>query len=438
MSAPSPARPKIVSVLTALYLFCIPLQWTPNPWNIQLSDLVFVGLAICILFNRRFFSRMPLHRLDLFLGLYLAVSAFSFWRSGNRLESGIPLVKQLYLATVYFLFAVLSENAGDRQKWCRWQARTAVCAALFGVLAAAVYYLFGLFYPSIGMPMPIPAVGKIFRVQGPFYSHEYFGDYLTFSLPLLIGLSIKSESPGRWRIGLAAAAAAAILTVTHSLAGLCAGALFFLWWTPLAKNRAWRIARIALCAATIFLFLAVNGLSIVSIRQCTITSGKNPAVPPAPYVYAFQDKQLGSDQITFDISYNPMSYFLLKKFAVEAFLDKPITGQGLEQYPEVTARAYQQGRIHSTYKRMDAHCTLLGRLAETGILGGISLLLFVAGLLFYGSRLIRRSPMSHWAEAALLAGSAGLLMNSLNVDIMNFRFLWVGFGIIRGSFRSSS
>jgi hypothetical protein len=34
--------------------------------------------------------------------------------------------------------------------------------------------------------------------------------------------------------------------------------------------------------------------------------------------------------------------------------------------------------------------------------------------------------------AALLAGLCGLLANSLNVDMMNFRFLWMGLGLLRG------
>jgi hypothetical protein len=32
----------------------------------------------------------------------------------------------------------------------------------------------------------------------------------------------------------------------------------------------------------------------------------------------------------------------------------------------------------------------------------------------------------------LLAGFFGVLLNSLNADVMNFRVVWIGFGLLRG------
>ncbi len=47
-----------------------------------------------------------------------------------------------------------------------------------------------------------------------------------------------------------------------------------------------------------------------------------------------------------------------------------------------------------------------------------------------------RQPQERWVVCAVMAGLIGLLVNSLNVDIMNFRFLWVGLGLLRGHLRA--
>ena len=69
----------------------------------------------------------------------------------------------------------------------------------------------------------------------------------------------------------------------------------------------------------------------------------------------------------------------------------------------------------------------LGRLAECGIIGGVTLLILWsawAGMAREG----RPDALGYAAGAAL----AGLIVSSLNADIMNFRFVWVLAGLLRG------
>ena len=68
-------------------------------------------------------------------------------------------------------------------------------------------------------------------------------------------------------------------------------------------------------------------------------------------------------------------------------------------------------------------------MAECGAIGGLTLVMLWiawARLAIAGSR--GRSGVGYAAAAAL----AGLLISSLNADIMNFRFLWVVAGLLRG------
>ena len=88
----------------------------------------------------------------------------------------------------------------------------------------------------------------------------------------------------------------------------------------------------------------------------------------------------------------------------------------------VTEKAADEGRLTNFVRRHRPHCELTGRLAETGILGGISLLALWASWVIGIQRAWSTAPPIRTAAGAAVIG---LLLNSLNADVMNFRFLWL-------------
>jgi hypothetical protein len=85
--------------------------------------------------------------------------------------------------------------------------------------------------------------------------------------------------------------------------------------------------------------------------------------------------------------------------------------------------------LPSHYREIDPHSTLLGRLAESGVIGGITLLLIWVAWVLIARDVVRGGDVMGVAAAAALAG---LIVSSLNADIMNFRFVWVLAGTLRG------
>jgi hypothetical protein len=178
--------------------------------------------------------------------------------------------------------------------------------------------------------------------------------------------------------------------------------------------------------------VAANLMMMVTVRDVSWATDRNPSVPAPGYHHALQDEGVGAERFTVGVSYNPMNYFLLKQVAVRTFWRDPLTGAGLGAFHAETERAYRDGLIHAPYRRADPHAELLGRLAETGVVGGLTLLLLWWGIARCGCVLLCGDPTSAWASSAILAGLFGVLINSLNADVMNFRFLWVGVGLLRG------
>ena len=427
--------------LVAGYLFLITIQWSPFPHNIQFSDLLFIALSLWALFifpgfkeRENYAAIRRIHPLDLLVLGYIAGSLISLWGSPNRGLSALAAGKQFYLVAVYLIFARLAHNPERQQKIAVWFSIVAVWAASFGVAVLAAYYCAGAEARDIGRPMPIPYLGTLFRVQGMFHSHEMYGDYLTLSIPLLIGLSLEAQGAWIRRIGLGLSLAALLGTISRAWVGSFLAVWFFLrerWNRGLLKA-----LRIGLGILTVILFLGIGVVSTFAIREWKMGTGWNSDIGPAPYVYAFRDPKRGTPRLTLDVSYNWMSYHLLKEIALRAFLEKPITGIGLGLFEEATEQAYRQGKIHSAYRRMAPHCSLLGRLAETGLVGGAGLLLLWIGIVGCGLSAVHRAGPSAWLERALVAGFLGLFINSFHVDIMNFRFFWIGLGLLVGSCRS--
>ncbi|MEO8682188.1 MAG: O-antigen ligase family protein, partial [Vicinamibacterales bacterium] len=121
----------------------------------------------------------------------------------------------------------------------------------------------------------------------------------------------------------------------------------------------------------------------------------------------------------------------LKEEAWRAFLQHPIAGVGLDRFHDVSQAAFEHGRLTTDYRAIDPHSTLLGRLAETGIIGGAALVLLWIGFAFTSARAVRGTTES-WIATAAAAALIGLFVVSPNVDVMNFRFLWVAAGLITG------
>ena len=393
----------IVSWLALLYVALIPVGRSGLPMNAQWGDVLFPFVALAAMRAGpavRWWSRG-----DWPLAAYLGVTCLTALASPDPLTGLKELLKQSYVASVFLVFRHLARDASLTR---RLQAGFVISVALVTVASIGVVFVRipGVPLSTLGLAHPLPLFGMVRRLRGAFEAPELLGNALLVAFVLALTLrATESRGLRPWWTGIAILIAAGeFLTFSHSVAGFCVAAVFFA-----GARIPSRFVRVLGWGVALAVFLIVNVASVV-----------DPIPRDAP-----TDGDVGSASINLlgtRAEVRLMHYAALKRVAWSAFLDHPVAGVGPGRFSLESERAYQEGRLAIRHRGLVPHSSPAGRLAESGVAGGVSwLLLWAAWMRGLGSTPSAASPSRRAAFAAVL----GLLVNSVNADVMNFRFLWL-------------
>lgn len=114
--------------------------------------------------------------------------------------------------------------------------------------------------------------------------------------------------------------------------------------------------------------------------------------------------------------------------AWDAFKQRPFFGIGADGFRIAYGESYlanAKGRLISPWWQ-DAHSVVVSNAVELGLIG----LVLVLAAWFYQFRIARSIPRSSSlfsARVAIEAGTLGLFVNALSVDLMFYKYLWVAF-----------
>ena len=417
--------PLTLKVVLAAFLGTLALNWPALPFNVRIADLIFPAVILTLLVAHGL--RPPkLHWLDGLVIAYIAGSLPSFVTSSAS-ASVIELTRIGYLALVYAVIAAVVAHGYLRLTIASLAAGALVLAAI-GLGFALVRAIVPFDVHTLAESMTMPYAGDVVRLRALTASPAMLACALTVAVPFAIAALARRADPGGTRrllvVAIVIGCAAALLTFSHAVVGLMAAMLIVLW--PRLRSR--QLLRAAAVALVIVVAMLANVTLVAAVRSITLNGA--PVAERGGFHHAVEGRsvQLGDLRVDYEV----MSYFRIKQLAVDAFVSRPWTGIGLDRFHEVTSAAHQQGQLPATYREIDPHSTLLGRLAETGIVGGITLVALWIGFLLTASVLAQAPGERGWIARAALAAIAGLLITSINVDVMNFRFLWAAFGIIRG------
>ena len=405
--------------LLLLFLATIAIDWPQLPLNAQLADVVFVAAALAIVVNHRW-TRPRLANLDLAIAAYLMGSAVSVAFSPEVRVSVAELARHVYLVAIYIVIAIAVRQGLAGTVGSGLALSGAVLAAI-GLTGAALKAIFDIDSGALLSVMPLPYIGETVRLRALTASEAMFACVLAMAAPFIVSHPYVSSSRTRVVVSAVVIAVAGALTFSHALAGLAVAALVIAW--PVLRSRPMRSAAVGVTMAIV---MAANFAASISVRSIGASGYRDYST----YHYAVDTKR--TVIAGRDVEYQIMAYLRLKQVAWDTFTSHPLSGLGLDRFHSATEAAYQAGRLTATYRAIDPHSTLPGRMAEAGIIGAVSLLALwlVAGM--ETIRLVALPAAWPWVTTAVAAGLAATLINGVNADVMNFRFLWVALGLVRG------
>ncbi len=113
-------------------------------------------------------------------------------------------------------------------------------------------------------------------------------------------------------------------------------------------------------------------------------------------------------------------------------LDNPLIGVGLGGFNDEIRKYKKDGKLPDIFPALDPHCMFLGKTAQTGLIGLIAL------VILWGKAIRKALDMSFTSRDnylqiiswALFSSMVGFIIQSIDMDIMNFRFLWFLFALV--------
>ena len=283
--------------------------------------------------------------------------------------------------------------------------------------------------------MAFPYLGHIYRAYSTFgVNSKFVSSYLTISFPICLALLLNSKA-GKKRL---------FYCITLILF-ICV--LFFTFsrgWLGLAVATYMVLARFQkpegcfkYLKVLIAIFIVLFGLFIFlisrwqfvdfHIKRTTVesTANINPGI-------AFTGDRGELDKVSVETGYMDTTYYRLKKVAIEMTLDHPLIGVGLGGFNNEIRRYKKEGKLPDIFPAMDPHCMVLGKAAQTGLIGLIALVILWGKAIrkALGMSFTSRDNYLQIISWALFSSMVGFVIQSIDMDIMNFRFLWFLFALV--------
>lgn len=426
------SNPKALTLLKSekfflnLFILSIPIMVDIGVYNIQPADIIFIILFfvwILRLLTRETILVIPPLTFEILL--FIGLCSFSFITSKDQIETVIDIVKSAYLfivyMTVYNLIVDIDDVFQINKMWCL----STILVGVIGIIGVFIFLITGK--QNIIIQTDHPVFKGFPRIKSTLHSNEYFGSYMIASLPLIATLfayykgNIKRYAIllsflfclilGIFNLGL-------VLIGNLLTTWLCVYKMFNIFNNRMLKKTGWAIWVIS--------FIILNISAVIYIRKIDINLNKSKDVKI--YSDSYADQTVPIYELKTNLYISEMSYQMLKRVAWNAFLESPLLGNGMGAFHKITNSAYERGDIIKQFSNVDPHSTIFGYLSEAGIIG-FSGLIYLWIVFFKKIRAILKVVVRAYGNINLLLapiiGIIGLIVSSIHIDIMHFRFLWI-------------
>jgi hypothetical protein len=333
-----------------------------------------------------------------------------------------------YLGVVLVWGASVLAAPAHLRFFVRWWAAVVAGVVVVGLAGWLLAFLWDQPNALVESRREIPLFGDRARIRSTLApSSRLLVTLLIAALPAVWALRRHgTDGERRWSAWLIVAMTlCAVLTFAR-------GVVEYLALLGLLALLPWRGRRRAAAAGLVALY-AVVLLAVVAVSSWRVTAyglswhaDRSRSHGDRSYFGTLPD--VGVQTLDLRLEWVHMNYFILKRVAWRAFLERPLTGWGPDSFSAVLARAREAGIAPANVRYASAHGEALGVAAEMGLVGLAALVVFWA-LILRGT-----SPGAAGGFAGALAryqalATVAVLLTTLHLDVMRFRFLWIAMAL---------
>jgi hypothetical protein len=329
-----------------------------------------------------------------------------------------------YLGVVMIWGAAVLAEPGHLRLFARWWVVIVAAVVLVGLLGWLATMLSGRPNLLIEWGQAIPVLGDRARIRSTLApTSRLLITLLIVALPAVFALRRQDELGTRRWYGwlLTVMTVCAVLTYARGL-------LEFLLVMGLLALLPWRGRRGVLAGALVAVYL-VALLGVVGVSTWRVTAhdikwdaDRSRSLQDRSYYATLPD--VGVQTLTLRLEWVHANYFTLKRMAWRAFLERPLTGWGPDGWPAIVARAHELGIAPAQLRFASAHGEIFGVAAEMGAIGLVALTVFWV-LVLRVMRAARAEGFAGTLARYQALATVGVLLASLYLDVMRFRFLWI-------------
>ena len=413
-----------------------PLFPEPIGAKIQIVDFIFLFLLAAWLYklchNQIRFNRTSL---AVPLVFYLVVSLLSLLNSSNLKVSFVEFIGILYLITLFYLIVNAVRDRNTFEMVINSWLITSALIAFLGILGVFLAYVFGINTFLVKEYASFPYLGNIYRAYSTFgVNAKFVSSYLTISFPICLALLLNSKAGKKrlfYYVTLILFICVLFFTFSRGWLGL-AVAIYLVLSRFQRSEKYYRYLKV-LTAIFIILFglfiCLISRWQFVDLQIEKITVENTANIKPG---IAFTDNSEELDKARTEIGYIDTTYYRLKKVAIEMVMDHPLIGVGLGGFNDEIRKYKKDGKLPDIFPAMDPHCMILGKTAQTGLVGLIALIILWWKVIRKALNMSFEARDNYYQTIswAIFSSLVGFVIQSIDMDIMNFRFLWFLFALV--------
>ena len=422
-------RCSLIEKLFAIYIFLIPLQYGLNSNviflnKIRLTEIIFIFIILVLFINKKNYLFNNLNKLEFFLPSLLIFSCLVSLLNLNTFNYNFLFgtITFIYLFSLYLILC-LTVRSAVISLFINSFIISSLIFSILGIFGLIMFNFYNIETSLIEIRDDFPYFDYVARIQSVTKHPNYFTNILVIPILFLVSQIFNEKKYIYSRIIILFILLTALF-FTFSKDILLIIFSIFLIFLYSKYNKINNLVKLVTFLIMVLLILLHNIVTNFYFSYDPLLNDET--------IYFAKEYCCAINFFETKLYIYPTNYLFNKLAALKLFASSNYIGVGIENYK------YQITNIDVSFYNsfwswsslvFDPHSTYFGTLAEIGLIGFISIIIILFFFLIIIFQLTK-SNINSFKNIALISIIIYYILVSINIDILNFRHLWIIFAIV--------